>query len=44
LTQVDILAKISTMLESSEIGPFELKPKINEAIEKFFAEPSASQE
>lgn len=44
LTQVDILAKISTMLESAEIGPFELKPKINEAIEKFFAEPSVSQE
>lgn len=33
LSQVDVLAKISKMLESAEIGPFEPKPRIREAIE-----------
>jgi len=32
VNQVDVLAKISTMLESAEAGPFEAKPKISEAI------------
>ena len=32
VNQVDVLAKISTMLENAEVGPFEAKPKISEAI------------